>query len=164
MNNRRFRLFLIAAAVLVGIWVVALTANRIVRNSRMTPEKVQAWFDRTAFDKMSAAERFKAINDFADRINQLTPEDRQRWRSEFDLKPWFARLNEAERGQFIEATLPTGIKQMLDSFAALPEERRRRMIDNAMKDLRENPASRPGRDAADYGTNGPPPISPELER
>jgi hypothetical protein len=53
---------------------------------------------------------------------------------------------------------------LLDSFAAMPEDRRRRMIDNALKDLRDNPAARPGNDVTNYGTNGPPPISPELER
>lgn len=164
MNNRRFRPFLIAAVALIGIWVVALTASRIARNSRMTPDKVQAWFRNVAFDKMSRAERSQAIHEFADRINQLSTDDRQKWRSEFDWKGWFATLSEGERGQFIEATLPTGFKQMLDSFAAMPEDRRRRMIDNALKDLRDNPAARPGNDVTNYGTNGPPPISPELER
>ena len=164
MNNRRFRPYLIAASLLIGIWVVALVAYRIARNSRMTPEKVQAWFNSKAFDKMAAADRFQAIHDFADRINQLSAEDRQRWRSEFDWRGWFENLSEKERGTFIEATLPTGLKQMLDSFAAMPEDRRRRMIDNALKDLRDNPAARAGNDAANYGTNGPPPLSPELER
>jgi hypothetical protein len=72
-------------------------------------------------------------------------------------------MTEAERGQFIEATPPTGFKQMINAFAEMPEAQRKGFIDEALKDLRNHP-SHARRGPADYGTNGPPPISPELEQ
>jgi hypothetical protein len=163
VKNLRYRPYFLAAIALAGIWALALAAYSIAQNAKMTPEKLQAYFDSVHFEELSAADRFKAIHEFADRINALSAEDRQRWRSEFDWKTWFATLTENERGEFIEAALPTGFKQMLDRFAAMPEDQRRRLIDNALKDLRENRGGPPARNVANYGTNGPPPISPELE-
>lgn len=55
--------------------------------------------------------------------------------------------------------MPTGFKQMLTAFEQLPEDQRRRTVDNALRRLRESP-DRPN-DAG--GTNGPPQLSEELQ-
>ena len=39
-------------------------------------------------------------------------------------------MTEAERLKFIEATLPTGMKQTLDAFSKLPDDQRKRIADN----------------------------------
>jgi hypothetical protein len=75
------------------------------------------------------------------------------------MNDWFAQMTDAEQTQFIEATMPTGLKQMITAFEQLPEEKRRRAIDDAMKNLR----SVDRRSANRSGTNGPPPVSPEVE-
>jgi hypothetical protein len=53
-------------------------------------------------------------------------------------------MTEAEKGEFLEATMPTGFKQMLAAFEELPEEKRRHTVDQAvkqMKDAREKMAA-----------------------
>ena len=81
------------------------------------------------------------------------------------LNEWFAKMTDGEKAQFIDATMPTGIKQMINAFERLPEDKRRQAIDNAMKNLRaaENGAPARGTNAPSAGTNAPPPINPELE-
>ena len=70
--------------------------------------------------------------------------------------------------------MPTGFKQMLSSFEQLPEEKRRKTIDDAMRRLREardQPRGGPrggtqtGTNAppAQTGTNAPPVLSDELQ-
>jgi L-lactate utilization protein LutB len=46
-------------------------------------------------------------------------------------------MSETEKGEFIEATLPTGFRQMLNGFEQLPELRRKKTIDDALKRLKE---------------------------
>jgi hypothetical protein len=54
--------------------------------------------------------------------------------------------------------MPTGFRQMISAFEQLPEEKRRKVIDDALKNLRTQNNRPTGGDA-----NGPPLISSELE-
>jgi ClpP class serine protease len=77
-------------------------------------------------------------------------------------------MTEEERARFIEETLPTGFKQMMDAFEQLPDERRKKALEDIMKRLRETHKlvmdREPGSTTDAYGTNGPPPFSPEQEK
>ena len=148
-----------AVVALAGIWVVALAGHWIAQNSRMTAEKVTAFTASVDLSKLSPADRAKAIRELADRINKLSYEERQRMRADRSGDRWFVQMTEEEKGQFIEATMPTGFKQMISAFEEMPEDKRRRAIDDALKRLREARAQAGG---ANGGTNRQP-ISPELE-
>jgi hypothetical protein len=121
---------------------------------------VRSYAESVDISKLSGEARAKAIRELADRINALPLEERRKARMERTAWDWFNRMTEQEKGEFIEATMPTGFKQMLTSFEQLPEEKRRRSIDDALRRLRE------GRDrlgAGRGGTNGPPVLSDELQ-
>jgi len=164
MNNRRFRPLIFAAIALAIVWVVALAIFHFAAGTKMTAEKVEQYASSVDLNKLSGSDRDKAIGDFASKINALTYEERLKWRRDEDWKRWFAAMTEAERLKFIETTLPTGFKQMMDAFSQLPEDRRKKVIDDAMKRLRDEGAGGINKTAGDYGKNGPPPLSPELEQ
>jgi hypothetical protein len=86
---------------------------------------------------ITAAYRAKAIQDLADKINKLSYEERQRMRADRSGERWFEQMTEEEKGTFIEATMPTGFKQMITAFKELPEDKRRRTVDGAIRRLRE---------------------------
>jgi len=156
MLSQRQRAVVWAAAALVAIWAVALTGHWIAQNAKMTAEKVAAFIASVDLSKLSAADRAKAIRELTDRINKLSYEERQRMRADRGGERWFEQMTEEEKGQFIEATMPTGFKQMISAFEEMPEDKRRRAIDGVLKRLRE------ARGEAGGPTNRPP-ISPELE-
>jgi len=166
MHNPR-RTFYIAAVVLAGVWLIAASGYVIAQKSKMTAEKLRRYVLSIDLGKLSGAERAKALAALADKINALSPEERRNWRRSGEWRTWFTQMTEAEKERLLDATLPSGFKQMLSSFEQLPDAKRRRAIDDAMKQLREgreSPLNRePGQDADLYGTNGPPVLSPELE-
>ena len=165
MQSQRWRPVFFCAVAVCASWLVALTGYRIAKNAKMTAEKVRAYAESVDISKLSGAARAKAIRDLEDKLNALSLEERRKARLERASWAWFDLMTEDEKAGFIDATMPTGFKQMLTSFEQLPEEKRRRSIDDALRRLREardqlgagQPGGSPG------GTNSPPVLSDELQ-
>ena len=134
MFSPRQKPIAIAVAALVAIWVMALAGYHLARNARVTPDKVRAYTASMDFGRMSVDQRAAAIQKLAAMLNSLSLEERQSLR--LDRTAWFEKMNEEEKGKFIEATMPTGIKQMLNAFEALPPDKQRRAVDDALKQLK----------------------------
>jgi hypothetical protein len=160
MSNPRKRAIGLALLAIAGIWVLAVAGYYIAKNAKMTAEKVQAYVAAVDLSKLSAAERAEALRKLADMLNRLTLEERREMRMGRMMGDWFAQMTEEEKAAFIEATMPTGFKQMIAAFEELPEEKRKRTVDQAMKRLREQ--QQQGAFGESNGTNAPP-LSPELE-
>lgn len=158
MSNHRKRAIGVALLAIVGIWVLAVAGYFIAKNAKVTAEKVQAYVESVDLSKLSAAERAEALRKLADMLNRLSLEERREMR--MGRSDWFAQMTEEEKAAFIEATMPTGFKQMIAAFEELPEDRRKRTVDQAMKRLREQ--QQQGAFGESNGTNAPP-LSPELE-
>jgi len=135
MSVHRRRSLFIAVAGLVLAWMIALGGYIVFKNSKLTAEKVAAYLRSVDLSQLSGEARAKALRDLARKMNALSVEERRRARFEGDWDRWFAAMMEEEKSAFIEATLPSGFKQMLQSFEQMPEETRARAIDRAMKEL-----------------------------
>jgi hypothetical protein len=164
--NRRRRPIVIAGAAIVAVWLLAWGGYMVAQNSKMTAEKLRKYVNSVDLTKLSAADRAKALHELAAKINALSPEERRHWRMDGEWKDWFKDMTEEEKAEFIEATLPSGFKQMLASFEQLPEANRRKTIDGILKKLREEGqvSAADGGQNGTYGTNGAPVLSPELEQ
>jgi hypothetical protein len=164
---RQTRFLICAIATIVGIWVLAMAGHAYLESLKMTAEKVQAYMQSVDFASLTGDARANAIKDLEDKLNALSYEERQRLRLQHLIDTWFNEMTEEEKSQFVEATMPTGFKQMISAFEQLPDDKRRRLIDNTMNNLR-NANERPMRsqqnstNAPAGGTNAPI-ISPELE-
>ena len=158
--NRRARSLWLAGAIVVGIWLLSWAGFAVARQSRMTAEKFRAYAQSVDLNKLQGAERERALRKLAEKLNALSPEERRAARGSRDWEPWFNVMSEAEKEAFIEATFPTGVKQMITAFEKLPEDKRKRTIDEAMKRMREDQVSGEGR-AGEEGRD--PAVSPELE-
>ncbi len=164
--NARYRPVFFAVATLVAVWLAAAGGYVLSQHFKMTAEKVRAFLQKTDLDQLSDAARARALHELADKINALSPEERRRARMDRLWSTWFQEMSEAEKGEFLDATLPLGFHQMLASFEQQPAEKRQRAIDQAIKQLRqdrESLADKPvGSNAND--TNGPPVLSEALQK
>ncbi|MGH7941087.1 MAG: hypothetical protein ACREFR_08465 [Limisphaerales bacterium] len=164
---RQRRFIICAIATIVGIWVLAMAGHGYLESLKLTAEKVRAYMDSVDFASLTGQARADAIKELEDKLNALPYEERQRLRLQHLVDSWFNEMTEAEKGQFIDATMPTGFKQMINAFQQLPEDKRRRLLNNTLNNLR-NAENRPIR-SLQNSTNGPaagtnaPIISPQLE-
>ena len=145
------------------IWGVSFAGYKISTSLKMTAEKVRAYVASIDLSRLSAADRARALQALADKINRLSREERQQLRLGRMGEGWFEQMTEAEKSAFLEATMPAGFKQMISAFEELPEDKRRKSIDDALKRLRELNANAPGGAEGMPGGTNRPPISPELE-
>jgi len=161
MKNRRYRPLIFAALALIAVWIVALVIFHLAAKTRVTAEKMENYAASVDLDQLSGDARAKAINDLADMANLLSFEERQKWRRDDLWRKWFAAMTEKEKLDFINKTLPTGIQQMLDAYSKLPDDQRKRIVDNSLKRMQQD-----GPNNADggFGKNGAPALSPELEQ
>ena len=161
--NPRNKPIAIAAGVLVVVWVLAMAGYAIARNAKVTGEKVRAYLARTDISKLDAKERAKALKKLADYMNQLPPDERRTTRMDREWESWFKAMNDQEKGDLIEATMPSGVTQMLTAFEQLPPDKRQKAIQESLKRLRE--ARNDPRNAGQWqGKDAPPPLSEDLQK
>jgi hypothetical protein len=163
MLTQRWRPAALSALAIIAIWLLAWAGYTLAKNSKMTADKVRAYVESVDFSKLSGAARAAAIRKLADMLNALSVEERRRARLERISSSWFDQMTEEEKGAFIETTMPTGFKQMLTAFEQLPEEKRRRTVDDALKRLKEAQAKMQTGEAGPPDTNAPAPLSDELQ-
>ena len=126
-----------AALGLLGVWLV-LGAGWLVSNrSKATAEKVAAYMHKNDLSKLAPEQRARALGELARQVAVLPIEERRKTRMDEAWEKWFDEMTESEKGAFIETTLPSGFKQMLASFEQLPEEKRRKAVNDALRDLRK---------------------------
>jgi hypothetical protein len=129
--------WLYALAALVVAWLLAWGGYRWADSRRMTAEKVSAFLAGLDFSKLSKEQRARVLMELAAKLNALSLEDRRRVRMGREWQALFKGLDDEEKSAFVEATLPTGIKQMLNAFEELPPDKRKRTVDAAVKQLQE---------------------------
>ena len=165
MQTQRWRPVFLSALIVVVIWVLAIVGYSVAKNSRVTADKVKAYAESIDLSKLSANARARAIDKLARMLNSLSVEERRKARLERVTWSWLKQMTDEEKGRFIDATMPTGFKQMLSSFEQLPEEKRRKAVDDALRRLREAEArlQAGGAEGIAPDTNGPPILSEELQ-
>ncbi len=135
MLSPRQRPVVLALAALAATWLLALAGYKIAKHAVVTPEKVSAYVAAVDLARLAAAERAAAIQKLAAMLNALTLEERQHLR--LDRNAWFNKMTDEEKGNFLDATMPTGFKQMLSAFEEMPSDKRQRVVEQAMKQMKD---------------------------
>lgn len=162
MQGRRLRPLFFALGAIAIIWVLAAAGYLIARNSKMTAEKVERYVHSIDFAKLSPAERARVLKELAARLNALSREERQRARLDNAWRPWFEAMTDDEKAEFIDLTVPNDVKQMLTAFEQMPSDKRKKIVDSAMKNLQNGQDNSSSTNANSTSTNGPVQLSPEL--
>jgi hypothetical protein len=137
MSSPRRKAVWFAVAIVLCGWAIAVGGFQLAKRSRMTAEKVAAYLKANDLAQMNGSARSEALRELARKMNALNLDERRRARVTGDWDGWFAVMTDDEKVQFIEATLPSGFKQMLSSFEELPEEKRRQAIERAMAQMQK---------------------------
>jgi hypothetical protein len=163
--NARQRPLVLALVCLVGAWLLAMGGYALAEHFRVTAEKLRAYLTGTDFAHLTGDARAKALLKLEDMINRLPPDQRLSARLAHLWDRWFMDMTDEEKSAFLEATMPSGFRQMLSSFEQQPPEKRRLAIDNAIKNLKAaRDASPEEYQKANGGRTNGPVMSEDLQK
>jgi hypothetical protein len=162
--NARIRPLAYALVGLVAVWLLALGGYALADHWKMTAEKIRAYLASMDLNHLSGDARAKALRDLEDKINALSPEERRDARMGRLWNQWFSEMTEEEKSQFLDATLPSGFKQMLTSFSDLAPDKRKQIVDNAIKNLQKARTASPKAQGTNSSNTNAPVLSEDLQK
>ena len=127
---------LIAALGLV--WLVAGSVIFYARRAKVTPESITSFVAGHPIEGKPAAERAKIVEKLAGQMNQLAYEDRRGVRMSKGLDGFFRALTTEEQARFLDLTLPTGFKQMMEALNKMTPEKRQNFVTKALDDMKKH--------------------------
>ena len=131
------------SGVLVAIWLIAGSVIFFARSAKVTPESLTAYVAAHPIQGKSAGERAGIIGKVGAQMNQLGYEDRRGVRMGKDLDGFFRDLKPDEQARFLDLTLPTGFKQMMEALNKMTPEKRQQFVDKALTDMKKREGERP---------------------
>lgn len=142
-------LWIKAALLLVAVWAVVGGAIFWARSAKVTPESLTKHIESLKLDGKAASDRGKAVESVADQMNRLTYEERREVRMSRKLDGFFKTLSPAEQERFLDLTLPTGFKQMMEALNKMERPRRQQFVTRTLKEMRDREGDEPARNEGD---------------
>jgi hypothetical protein len=165
--NPKTRSNLVIVTALAVMAILAWGGFVLAHNAPVTEEQLSAYSDSVDLAKLSGVERVDALRQIEQKVNALPLAERRKWWISGHWRKWFDAMTDNEKDHYVDATLPTGFKQVMDAFETLPDERRKQAIEDALHGLKEKHIlvtdHEPGHAQGMYGTNAAPVLSAELE-
>ncbi len=138
MNARgvRIRTWGLSLGALALIWGIALPMIAWLNGERIDGRDVIEFAQTHELHaQMSEAERAEVIDELTALFNQLNLGQRQKPGVYEAATALFDQMNETEQRAFVQATLPPGLRELLQSFDAQPDEQRQAALEAMRSDL-----------------------------
>ena len=117
--------------------VVAFGGYSLAGWSNRTAETLRAYADSVDYAQLSADARLRALDKFAGLLHDLPFDERRKTRLEREWIGWLGDMTAPEKTHFAEAIAPRELDRLLASFGQLPEPRRRALVSETLKRLRD---------------------------
>ena len=142
-------------AALLVIWAVVGGVMYFARGAKPTPEAVQQYLATHPLENAGPHERGRVIEKLAAQLNQLPYEQRREVRMSRKLDGFFKTLTPDEQTRFLDLTLPTGFKQMMEALNKMPPAKRKKFVAKALEEMkREEGEERSEEEQLQLDTNG----------
>jgi hypothetical protein len=139
---------------LLIIWAITGGIIYWARSVKPTPESVMRYLDEHPVANASARDREKAMEKIAKELNQLGYEERREVRMSRKLDAFFRTLPPDDQTRFLDLTLPTGFKQMMDALNKMTPEKRKQFVDKALADMKKHEGDDVPEDKRNLDANG----------
>lgn len=129
-------LWIKAVLLLAGIWLVVGGIMMWARSAKPTPDSIAKYLDTHSLDGRSPSERKEIIENFAGQLTRLDFDERRETRMAKRPDQFFKFLTPEEQAHFIDLTVPSGFKQMMEALNKMTPAKRAEFVGRALSDMR----------------------------
>jgi hypothetical protein len=137
------KIWLKAGGLIAAIWLIAALAIHFAHGRQPTVASITDYVNSTDLNSLSAADRQRAIARMEDMLNRVSLEDRQQLDRARITRDFFDKLTADEQGAYLDATLPTGFKEMMESFNKMDPVKRKQFVSRALEQMKQRQGDGP---------------------
>lgn len=141
-------------SLLLVIWAIVGGVIYLARGAKPTPASVMEYLAGHPAEGLSPGERAQSIEKVAAQLNQLAYEERREVRMSRKLDGFFKTLTPEEQTRFLDLTLPTGFKQMMEALNKMTPEKRKKFVSKALEDMKRREGEERPEDQPEMDSNG----------
>lgn len=141
-------------SVLLVIWAIVGGVIYWAHSAKPTPDSVMNYLTNHPVANQSPKDRGRVLEKVADQLNHLAYEERREVRMSRKLDGFFRELGPDEQNRFLDLTLPTGFKQMMDALNKMTPEKRKAFVSKALEDMKKHEGEEPPEGRKDLDANG----------
>jgi hypothetical protein len=139
---------------LLIVWAAVGGVIYFARGAKPTPVTVMSYLESHPLDGQSPDQRGKVMEKVAVQLNQLAYEERREVRMSRRLDGFFGTLTPEEQTRFLDLTLPTGFKQMMEALNQMTPEKRKKFVTKALDDMKKREGEEPPENQRELDANG----------
>lgn len=140
--NARNLILVRGAIVLLVLWAVVFSIAKFAGSRKPTMERIIAYQENNPLSEIEDPdERKEVIGKLADMLNQMEATEVGRLAEREDRDPrreFFRELTPEEQMFFLEKRVGRAFEQMMESFNQMGREERQRIVENALRQMKEN--------------------------
>jgi hypothetical protein len=99
---------------------------------------VSAYVQSHDLDSLQGDARAKAIARMESMVNRISFDDRQQLDRDGVNRDFFHKLTPDEQSAYLDATLPTGFQQLMESFNKMDPLKRKEIVTRALSQMKEH--------------------------
>jgi predicted ATPase len=137
------KFWLKTAGLIAGVWIIAVVVIHFANVSRPTSTSVAMYAHGVDLASLQGDARARAIERMENMVNRLSFDERQQLDRDGAARRFFHELSPEEQGAYLDATLPTGFQQLMDSFNKMDPARRKQIVNDALARMKEHEGDSP---------------------
>jgi hypothetical protein len=129
--------------LVAAVWLIAAIAIHFARASQPTAASVAEYVHSTDLASLQGDARARAITRMEKMMNRLDADDRHQLDRDGAARRFLHEMTPAEQDAYLDATLPTGFQQLMDSFNKMDPAKRKKIVSDAVARLKEHEGQGP---------------------
>ena len=129
-------------ALIAAVWIAAVIIH-FANASQPTAASVGAYAGSIDLGSLQGDARVRAIARMENMVNRISFADRQQLDRDRIGRDFLHKLTPAEQDAYLDATLPTGFQQLMDSFNKMDPIKRKQLVSDALARMKEREGQGP---------------------